>query len=82
MAMTLISLGSCKAGSGGAGAAQPKPQPMPPNAEWQGVYQGPYHIQLLITTKGNRASESVLSRLGFVFVKDMGSYNRYRLTFE
>ena len=29
---------------------------MPPNAEWQGVYQGPYHIQLQIETRGNQAT--------------------------
>ena len=30
-------------------------------------------------TKGNRASEAVLERLGFARVADMGSYHRFRL---
>lgn len=30
-------------------------------------------------TKGNRASERVLERVGFAWVQDMGSYNRFRL---
>ncbi len=34
------------------------PEPMPPNSEWQGVYQGPYHIHLRILTEGNKATGS------------------------
>jgi ribosomal-protein-serine acetyltransferase len=30
-------------------------------------------------TKGNQASEAVLERLGFARIKDMGTYNRFRL---
>jgi RimJ/RimL family protein N-acetyltransferase len=30
-------------------------------------------------TKGNRASEAVLERLGFARVADMGRYHRFRL---
>jgi ribosomal-protein-serine acetyltransferase len=30
-------------------------------------------------TKGNRASEAVLERLGFVAIQDMGTYTRFRL---
>lgn len=33
-------------------------------------------------TKGNRASEVVLERLGFGRVADRGSYHRYRLDFD
>jgi ribosomal-protein-serine acetyltransferase len=33
-------------------------------------------------TKGNRASEAVLERLGFARVQDMGSYHRFRLDFD
>lgn len=31
------------------------PEPMPQGAEWQGVYQGPYHIYLRITRAGSQA---------------------------
>jgi hypothetical protein len=31
------------------------PEPMPQGAEWQGVYQGPYHIYLSITRTGDHA---------------------------
>ncbi len=33
-------------------------------------------------TKGNRASEAVLERLGFARVTDMGSYHRFRLDLD
>ncbi len=44
------------ASAAGSGAAEPKPGPMPPRTQWQGLYQGPYHIQLRIVTHGNEAS--------------------------
>ena len=31
------------------------PEPMPQGGEWQGVYQGPYHIYLRITQAGGHA---------------------------
>ena len=31
------------------------PEPMPKGADWQGVYQGPYHIYLKITRAGDHA---------------------------
>jgi hypothetical protein len=31
------------------------PEPMPKGGEWQGVYQGPYHIYLSIQREGSRA---------------------------
>jgi hypothetical protein len=31
------------------------PEPMPNGADWQGVYQGPYHIYLRITRAGDHA---------------------------
>jgi hypothetical protein len=31
------------------------PEPMPQGADWQGVYQGPYHIYLRITRAGDHA---------------------------
>jgi len=31
------------------------PEPMPQGGEWQGVYQGPYHIYLRITRVGDHA---------------------------
>jgi hypothetical protein len=39
-----------------AGSSRPAPGPMPPGAQWQGLYQGPYHITLNIWSQGNRAS--------------------------
>ncbi|HEX6276245.1 MAG TPA: hypothetical protein VFZ53_24560 [Polyangiaceae bacterium] len=33
-------------------------KPMPQGAEWQGVYQGPYHIYLRITRTGDHAQGS------------------------
>src|SRR5688572_6754038 len=56
LAATLASVSGC-AGASGA-SSRPKPEPMPPHAQWQGVYQGPYHIQLEIETRGNQATGS------------------------
>jgi hypothetical protein len=56
LAATLAGLSGCGAVS--AASSRPKPEPMPPNAQWQGVYQGPYHIQLEIETRGNQATGS------------------------
>ena len=46
------SFGCAPAGSLPPGVS---PKPMPPGAEWQGVYQGPYHIYLRITRAGDHA---------------------------
>jgi hypothetical protein len=45
------------AGCSGAASA-PKPAPMPANARWEGLYQGPYHIELRIQSRGNLANGS------------------------
>lgn len=34
----------------------PQPKAMPAGRQWQGVYQGPYHIYLRIVTQGAHAS--------------------------
>lgn len=54
LALALAGVSGC--GGVSRTAAAPEPGPMPANAQWQGVYQGPYHIQLQIQTKGNQAT--------------------------
>jgi hypothetical protein len=48
-----LSLAGCAASSTLPPGITPKP--MPKGGEWQGVYQGPYHIYLKITRAGDHA---------------------------
>jgi hypothetical protein len=52
-ALALVALG-CQT-SGGSGSAVASNTPTPTAKDWQGVYQGPYHIFLRIETDGERA---------------------------
>jgi hypothetical protein len=52
-ALALVALG-CQT-SGGNGSAVASNAPPPSSKDWQGVYQGPYHIFLRIETNGEHA---------------------------
>ncbi len=54
--VALAALASSLVGCGvSAPSGQPSPGAMPAGGQWQGVYQGPYHISLNIWTEGTKA---------------------------
>jgi hypothetical protein len=54
-ALTLAALGLFGCAPAATLPAGVSPEPMPEGSEWQGVYQGPYHIYLRITRVGDHA---------------------------
>jgi hypothetical protein len=57
------------------------PEPMPEGAEWQGVYQGPYHIYLSITRTGDHVQgtwRSMGGRSGALWGALSGNVMQYR----
>lgn len=53
--VTLAALGLFACAPAATLPAGVSPEPMPEGSEWQGVYQGPYHIYLRITRVGDHA---------------------------